>query len=63
VTTATFGAFSGQFGLYYDDFPSWYVYLTSGAGSLVDLAGGQGRLLAGVLPWLAGTVSGSHRLM
>ena len=63
LTTATFGAFSGQFGLYSDDYPSWYVYLTSGTRSLVDLAGGQGRPLVGLLPWLAGTVTGSHRLM
>lgn len=63
LTTATFGVFSGQFGLYYDDYPSWYVYLTSGTRSLVDLAGGQGRPLVGLLPWLAGTVTGSHRLM
>ena len=63
LTAATFGIFSGQLGLYYDDYPSWYVYLTSGTRSLVELAGGQGRPLMGVLPWLAGSVTGSHRLM
>lgn len=63
ITTATFGVFTGQFGLYYDDYPSWYVYLTSGTKSLVGLASGQGRPLVGLLPWLAGTVAGSHRLM
>ncbi len=50
VATASFGAYVRRLGIYYDDWPSWYLHLTGGPSALVALASGQGRPLAGLLP-------------
>ncbi len=63
LVTITFGAFSWRFGLYYDDYPSWYLHLTAGPWAAVHFLGGQARPLVGLLPWLGGSVTGSHMLM
>ncbi len=63
VATASFGAYVRRLGIYYDDWPSWYLHLTGGPSALVALASGQGRPLAGLLPLLAGSPAGSHVLM
>jgi hypothetical protein len=63
ATTATFGLFVPRFGLYYDDYPSWSLYLAEGTSAVVAFAGGQARPLVGLLPALAGSPTGSHWLM
>jgi hypothetical protein len=63
VSTAGFGAFVSGLGLYYDDWPSWYLHLTGGPAALVAFAAGQARPLVGLLPALAGSPAGSHLWM
>ena len=63
MATAGFGAFVSGLGLYYDDWPSWYLHLTGGPSALVAFAAGQARPLVGLLPALAGSPTGSHLWM